>query len=483
MNLITFLLHKVKSIPDETALIQSKEDISLTYSQLYEKICRQAYFFSSMGIKKGTKVALMLPDSIDLVSSFLSLIYLGAVPVMIDNRSCQREFLCYLETSGTSICITHIKGHKISIDTLLTKCNQLFLLNQEDLCSDERSIPFYPDRLEKPAADFTYSREKSSAILFSYRGIGEPLPVRISERALLLNLTADARVSRVRQGMRVAHILPTTHIFALTSSVLCPLLWGAAVVILNNTMPGRMLSAIEKYRVNFLIAVPTIVRVLIKTWEKKPGNYDISCCTSAIIGGDSLDKDLFDKWESITGGGQLMQGYGLTETMPVLCNIPGSYKIESLGKPMKHVKTRIITAEGKEASKGEPGRLFISTPYMMTGYVKKHPETASLLREGWFDTGDIVREDQDGFFFFERRDKKIAKIGGSTVDYTEVENIASGCPGVKEVKLVLEPDPVWSEKMTLYVTGQHITREEVTDYLRHHLATYKIPKDIKIVSG
>lgn len=496
MNLIELLLRRVKSQPEAVALIQSKEDLSITFGALYEQIKKEAFFLYSQGVRKDTRVALKLPDSIELITLFFSLIYLGAVPALIDNRSCQREFLDYLKKSEARICITRIKGHKITVPALLKQCSSLILLSPAEESEKKENqqekepayIPLFPDKLETPGENFTYHKGKTGIILFSYRGLGYPLPVFLSEKGLLLNLAADAEVSQVKKGMKVAHILPTSHIFALTSSVLCPLLAGAAVVIVNNAMPGRILHAFETYKIDYLVGVPTIVKVLIKTWEKK--QYDLSSCKKAIIGGDRLEQALFDRWKEITGDCLLMQGYGLTETCPVLCNAPGSYKTLSLGKKMRGVKTKILSPEGTRVNKGTAGRLFVTSPFIMDGYCENCKETASLLYEGWFDTGDIVYEDKDGFFFMVKRDKNIAKIGGSTVDCTEVQNFASSCPGIKKAALFLEPDPLWSEKMVLEIIPDSPgtfsapqVKEKVLEYLRDNLATYKIPKEIRILNN
>jgi len=176
-----------------------------------------------------------------------------------------------------------------------------------------------------------------------------------------------------------------------------------------------------------------------------------------------------------------VEGFGLTETCPVICNPWQGFEKNSIGKPMKRVKIKITDKSDKIVKPGEIGKLHIKKRGMFSEYLNDPDSTKRLIKNGWFDTGDLVYRDRHDFLYFSKRDKEIAKIGGATVDINEIKKIILQNENVVSTEIIIQEDPLWQDKIVCSVAvKKDFTKEELIKYLRNNLSTAKIPKEINL---
>lgn len=477
MKLIKRLEKIASKYSDKIAVIDALFDRHYSYHDLLYDIKSLSYILHENGIKLDDRIALYFNNSYYQVVAFFSIIYIGAVPVLIDGNSCKEEIIKFLKSSNAITLIGGIDKKDILIDLSKRKDLGVFIFsNNEELIKEKTITLISYAYLRNNTNESTFNDKEGRVILFTYRGYGYPMPVVVSETALLHSITSNNFLTRIDSSLRISLILPFTHIFALTCNVLSPLSVGGTIVIIKSVMPGKILSFVENYKVNFMIVVPTLIRVFIH-YIKKSG-FKSSSPQRGIVGGDSFSKELFDEWLNLTGC-ILLQGYGLTETSAVLCNQWDNNKPDSLGKTMIGTSAKIIDEDGNELSCGRKGRLYIYTHSVMEGYHGRGDLTKEIKSDGWIDTGDIAWRDEDDFYYFVKRDKMIAKLGGITVDVKEVENVVNMHPDIQRAEIIIENDELWQEKLVCKVkTDKDLTKMDVYNFCKNYLSTSKIPKEI-----
>ena len=219
--------------------------------------------------------------------------------------------------------------------------------------------------------------------------------------------------------------------------------------------------------------------------SKDLARYDLTSIEAFLSGSAPLPVEVMRRFEELTGGGKVMEGYGLTEAAPVTHSNPreGTRKPGSVGIPMPDVDCKIVDLENgtREVDQGESGELCIRGPNLMDGYWRRPDETALVLRDGWLHTGDIVRMDEDGYFFVVDRMKEMIIVSGFKVYPREVDEVLFSHPAVLEAAAVGVPHPSKGEVVKAFVVlrpGMKVTAQELIDHCRANLAPYKVPVDI-----
>ncbi len=486
MNLISLLQNIVKKYSDKSAIIDADENINITYFDLFEKIKLLAFYYKSNGIDKDHKVGIFLRNSPFQITSFFSLLYLNAIPVLIDDQYTEREIKDCIDSSNIEFMISENHEKKILKLQSIENIKKIFIFSEnytensfENL---KKNFTFFNNssltsflNKEKKINQINDNDYFSKIILFTYRGIGKILPVILSEQAIINSINKNNLLTEVNSTLKISLFLPFTHILALTCNILSPLSVGGTIVITNLTQPYRILNTIEKYEINFIIAVPTLIKVLIHSIRKK--NYKLNSLKRGIVGGNKFSKILFDEWKELTGC-TLLQGYGLTETCPVFCNQWEKNKPDSMGLPMNNVMLKILNKEGNTLSVNQQGNLWIKTDSLMDGYYNMNDLNDNHIKDGWFDTGDIAYMDEEGFLYFVKREKKICKIGGITVDIIEIENQLRKHPDIIDIQLSIENDDLWQEKIVCRVKSRKkLDKLDILSYYNDKLTYNKIPKD------
>jgi long-chain acyl-CoA synthetase len=309
----------------------------------------------------------------------------------------------------------------------------------------------------------------------------------ISKGAALTHRNMVANMEQISQWMRpklvekeeiVITALPLYHIFALTVNCLSFMKIGARNVLITNPrdMPA-FIKDLKKYKFTVFTGVNTLFNGLLNRPEFS--SIDFSNFKIAVGGGMAVQDVVATKWKKLTGV-PLVEGYGLTETSPVLtCNpIDGSERIGTIGLPLPSTEIKIMDDEGNEVPVGENGEICARGPQVMPGYWNNPEESEMVFNDGWFKTGDIGRINEDGFIKIVDRKKEMINVSGFNVYPNEIENVISQHPKVLEVGAVGAKDEKSNEVVKVFVVrkDENLTKEELIVYCRESLTAYKVPK-------
>jgi long-chain acyl-CoA synthetase len=261
---------------------------------------------------------------------------------------------------------------------------------------------------------------------------------------------------------------------------------GCEIVLLPRFHADEAVKAIHKHRVTILSGVPVMFSMI--TDFPQVGRYDLHSIRVCLCGASPLPAEVQEGFERLSGV-KISEGYGLSEAGPTThCNpIHGEHPRGSMGLPFPDTEARVVDVETglRDIPIGEAGELIVRGPQVMRGYWKKEVDTQAVLRDGWLYTGDIVRRDEQGFFFFLDRKKDVIKPWGETVYPREVEDILFQHPAVREAVVVGAPDRHYGEAIKAFVVrkdGYDVSEKELIDHCRQSLARFKVPVAIEFRS-
>jgi len=280
------------------------------------------------------------------------------------------------------------------------------------------------------------------------------------------------------------------HVYGLVLGLLLGIATGATLVLLQK--PGdvdEMLHAITKYPVSYFPAVPSIFNLINNHPGVKRGDYKLNRIKACISGSAPLMEAVRENFENLTGA-SLVEGYGLSEAPTAThCNpILGEKRAGSIGLPLPDVECRIVSLENNQVDMpiGEEGELLIRGPQVMPGYFNHQEESSALLEGGWLRTGDIARMDAEGYFYLSGRIKDLIKVHGMQVRPTEIEQVLSEHPLIKECAVAGVPDEKSGERVKAWLVlqdGHEMALDNLRQYCQGKLAAYKIPVEVSICAS
>ncbi len=275
--------------------------------------------------------------------------------------------------------------------------------------------------------------------------------------------------------------LPLYHIFAFTVNLLGFYYMGARNILIPSPRPPSNLKrAFENYPITWLSGVNTLFNALLN--ERWFQEYPPKQLRASVAGGMSLHASVAERWRETTGT-PVVEGYGLTESSPVLTFNPlgGLVKDGSIGIPVPSTDLRSVDEHGNPTAAGEPGEIVARGPQIMKGYWQRDEDTAKTLRDGWLFTGDIGEMDEDGYFYIVDRKKDMILVSGFNVYPNEVEEVLAAHPKVDEAAVIGVPHEKSGEAVRAYVVPKDpsLTAEEVMSHARESLAAYKVPRSVE----
>ncbi|HPN70660.1 MAG TPA: AMP-binding protein, partial [Saprospiraceae bacterium] len=323
-------------------------------------------------------------------------------------------------------------------------------------------------------------------VLHQYTGgtTGVAKGAMLTNRNLIANMLQSEAAMKVllKEGEEIClSPLPMYHIFAFTVNVLAMVSLGAKTVLVTN---ARDLKSVLKEFNNNKITLFTGLNTLFNALLNHPDfdKYDYSHLKVTVGGGMAVQVAIAEKWEKATGN-KIFEGFGMTETSPVVCLNPldGRVRYGSIGMPVSSTEVRIVDEEGKDVPVGERGELITKGPQVMSGYYNNEAETAKVLKDGWMYTGDIAIMEPDGYFSIVDRKKDMILVSGFNVYPNEVEDELIKHPKIQEVAAVGVPSEQSGECVKVFVVkkDQSLTKEEVIAYAKEKLTGYKIPKEVE----
>ncbi|NEX78404.1 AMP-binding protein [Bacillus thermocopriae] len=503
-----YLTNAANKYPDKVALhFLGKE---LTYQQLYEAAQYFAgYLQANLGIEKGDRVAIMLPNCPQNVISFFGVLFAGGIVVETNPLYTERELEHQLKDSGAKAIITlDILYPKVSKVMPHTELKDIIVTGIKDFLPFPKNL-VYPYIQKKQYGivvkvkheghihllteilkqkknkwkQYSIDIDEDIALL-QYTGgtTGVAKGVMLTHKNIIANTTMNqAWVFKAKEAQEVIlGLLPFFHVYGLTTVMILSIKLAAKLVLLPKFDVLETLKTIEKQRPTIFPGAPTIYIGLLNHPDLK--KFDLSSINACVSGSAPLPQEVQEKFEAITGG-KLVEGYGLSEASPVTHSnfLWGVERVKgSIGVPYPDTDSKIVSIEtGEELRAGEIGEIVIKGPQVMKGYWNRPLETEEVLKDGWLFTGDLGYMDENGYFYIVDRKKDMIIASGYNIYPREIEEVLYEHPDVIEAVAVGIPDPYRGETVKAYIVlkeGSTVTEEEMNEFARKYLAAYKAPK-------
>jgi long-chain acyl-CoA synthetase len=487
------------------------EGRTISYAQLHQQAKRFSGVLAGLGVGRGTKVGLILPNCPQAVVALFGALRLGATVVQNNPLYTERELGHQLADAGVEVLVClDLTYERVKALRSRTSIREVIVTSVLDELSG----------LKRRLAPYTRKGKSASA------SIGKDEPVRRWRDALasapaapeLVEVDADhdlallqytGGTTGVSKGVMLSHanlrsnveqvrawfpdadpgrevmmaVLPFFHVYGLTVCLLLGLRLGAALVLLPRFDLDGVLAAVDKYRPTLFPGVPTMYVAINNAVEK--GGHDLSSIKACLSGAAALPLEVAERFERFSGG-RLVEGYGLSESSPVAIANPiyGKRKAGTIGMPIPDTLARVADPDdpSRTMPAGEKGELALAGPQVMHGYWNQPDETAQVLRDGWLLTGDMAVMDEEGYFSIVDRKKELIIAGGYNIYPREVEEVLYEHPKILEVCVAGVPDSYRGEIVKAFVvlrSGEQASTEEIREFAKTRLAAYKVPRAVE----
>jgi len=475
MDIAQVILSRSKENPAKAAFIF--KDGPVNFNQLKASVFKLAGSFLKLGIKKGDRVAIYLPNCPQYIYSYLAAWCIGATCVPLDFMLTEDELVSCLLHSEATLLITKHKAN-ISWGNLKVKLPDLKHIVS---CFDKTEEALSFDDLLSSGSDKTPVvdiKDRDYSIIFYTSGTtGKPKGVLINFRQLEAPpKSMDFFVGGIKGDDVAVCALPFSHLGGLIYIQNC-IFHGLTFVLIERFIPLEFLKSIPAYKVTCFWIVPSMYYAVLQLKEFE--TFDLSTLRWMVTFGASNSPEALRRFHQFCPKAHLLNGWGLTETNAPTVVLPrGSEKIESVGVPAPWIEVKAVNDNDKEIMSGEIGEVVVKSWVVTDGYFKDQELTLETLRKGWFHTGDLGKFDKEGFLYIVGRKKEMIKVGGEIVFEPEVESVIQRHPDIAEASVIGVADKLRGEVPKAYIVlkeGKIISAEDLRYFLRQHLAHFKIP--------
>lgn len=469
MNLGDLLRSAADRTPLKTALICGDE--SLSYEELDQSVTLLARWFLREGLRPGDRLAIHWSNSFQTVQLFFACFRAGLIVVPINTRLKASEIAYILGHSGAMMCFSQPEFEPIAREAA-AECRNLRIRTRIPL-------PLTPTPAETGTPDLPdVDADQPALIIYTSGTTARPKGVTHTHRTLIC--TAEGMSSIGVDGNQIVLVLTTMmHASGLYCDLLPAILGGTTAVLAPPFEPGAVLDLIERFRCSFTVGLPTLIHYLIEEQAKKP--RDVSSLRLVYAAGDAVPASLQERFQALFGI-PLLESFGMTECIPICrSNAVEGIRTGSIGRPAPEIEARAAGPSGVTVPENETGELAVRSATNFVGYWENPEATAETLREGWLYTGDLVRRDADGYFWFMGRKKEIIIRCGSNISPQEVEDALYQHPAVLQAGVIGTPHPVYGEQVVAFVSlrdGQETSEQQLIEFARKRLADYKTPERI-----
>jgi long-chain acyl-CoA synthetase len=479
---------------------------TVSYRQLDRLASRFAsYLQHELGLKKGDRFAIMVPNVLQFPVAFLGAQKLGVICVNTNPLYTPREMLHQFKDSGvTAIIILDLfldKLEKIIKETNIKMVISTSIGDQlpflkgtviQTVLKIKKQIPKHSLPVKKFTEAIKIGAQKphqspsighDDLAILQYTGgtTGLSKGAMLTQKNILSNMTqikAWAGEALSGGNNNVLTAIPLYHIFALSVNFLSFLMMGCHMYLVPKPVPIKnTVKMFEKYKINVMTGVNTLFNSM--THDPLFRKLAPKTIKIALAGGMALQESVSKSFQKITGV-RIIEGFGLTESSPVvICNLlEGEYRIGSCGIPLPSTEAKIVDDNGVEVKFGEVGELVVRGPQVMRGYWNQDEDTRKTIKDGWLWTGDIAKRDADGFFYIVDRKKDMVIVSGFNVYPSEIEDVLSTHPKILESAVIGVKDSKAGEAVKAFIVkkDESLTEEEVREFCKEQLTNYKRPK-------
>ncbi|PZU92449.1 MAG: o-succinylbenzoate--CoA ligase [Pseudanabaena sp.] len=490
MNLVQLLSQNFAKYSSKPVIVFGEN--TWTYQDLEDQIRDYASLLNQIGIKKGDRIAIQMPKSVEFLFLHLAILSIGAISLPLNPDYRGSEIVYFLSDSSSNLFIT-------TSDRLAQFQTEIqHLSNLQIILADQNSNPEYQPNIlgsllelvAQSPKEFvpTYSSGGNDIAMICYTSgtTGRSKGAMISHRNLIANMEALHEAWQWQDSDRLLHVLPLFHVHGLNVAVLGCLYAGATMIMVEKFEPRSAWRALEREQISIFMAVPTIYQRLISSWQDLESTPDLSKMRLFISGSAPLSDRQFDDFEKLTDF-RILERYGMTETGMNASNPidPKQRLPKSVGFPLKGVEILIVDSNGKSLRDGEVGEVWIRGENVFQGYWQMPDKTKESFVDGWFRSGDLGYVDPQGRLYLVSRAKELIITGGFNVYPKEIENILESHKSVKESAVIGIPDQDFGEKVVAAIAfheGLQVPLEDLIGHCKVSLASYKCPKQVFEVS-
>src|SRR5262245_40889199 len=464
--------------PHKTAVISKDEE--LTFEELNRRVHALAAHLQREGVRQGDRVGILLPNSTAIPLSYFATQKIGAVTVILDARLKGKELEGVLRDADLKLLIVHgqLFGEIEEAFKAMAPI-AVWVVGAEGERSFEKRLWAPGGGVELPGL---HSGD-DALILYTSGTTGEPKGVVLSYQNLAQYPLVMRKMGITDGSTMRGCVLPMSHI---VGPVVCNELAerGYTLVIFDQINPITLLEGIQRHRVTVFESVPIVFQLLLGV--KNLATYDTSSMKIAAMMGTSIPMPLLRAFQAVQPHIKVIQGYGLTETSPMITLVEpdkAESRTGSIGRAVPAVEVKIVDEHDNEAPIGEAGEIITRGPHVMKGYFRRPDATAQRIRNGWLYTGDVGKLEADGYFYHLGRRDDMIITGGLNVYPAEVENLIYTYPGVQETIVFAIPDAKRGHVIgAAFVPrpGANIVERELLTFLRSNLANFKVPQKIVV---
>lgn len=482
-NFAATMLRRAALTPARTALIFEEHELS--YGDFADRVRRQAQLLRDSGVCVGDRVGYLGFNHPALLETLFAAQTLGAIFVPLNFRLTAEELTFIINDAGVQSLVVDDALRPVVETARANLCCRHYFSSESE-AANWRHLGNERQQAEPIDGAVSVDQHDVAVIMYTSGTTGLPKGAMLTHGNLIWNNINASMAFGGTQDDVILTAAPLFHIGGLNVMTLHAFHLGARVVLLRNFDPAQVLADFERYRVTHMFGAPAMF--LFISQQPKFAETDLSSIETIVCGAAPVPVSLIELWGE--RGVPFCQGYGLTETAPFSAFLTpefGVSKLGSAGQPPLYSDTRIVDPDNQPLPPGEKGEICLRGPNIMKGYWNRPEATAAAIdSEGWFHSGDIGYQDEEGFLFISDRLKDMVISGGENVYPAEVEGVLYKHDAIAEVAVIGTPDEKWGEAVTAIVAlkeGQSLSLEELREFAEPHLARYKLPLRLEFVEA
>ncbi|MCX6641610.1 MAG: AMP-binding protein [bacterium] len=479
-NLARLLKDQAETNPDQVLYLYNGAQYEA--KTVWDRTLRLGAALKSLGVERGTRIILMLPNTPEFVIAYYAILSAGGVVIPINTMLREREIHYLMEDSEALAIIAPAENSQdvlAASQSLVTMKNLLLLgenlpagaLNLEQLINDN-----------DPAGDLIeVEADETACILYTAGTTGRPKGAELTHHALSNIARTSVNLLQIRPRDRLLGVLPFFHTFGQSLIMNAALVAGAAVAPVPEFNPEVVMKLVQEEHISIFLANPSMYNLILA--DPDLIQIDFSSVRFCISGGAALQPEVMQAFE-IAYQTTMLEGYGLCETsgFATFNHMRREHRPGSIGTPIDGVEVKIVDADGSSAVPGEVGEIAVNSEYLLKGYLNRPEATRAVLRDGWFFTGDLARREEDGYIYIVDRKTDMIMKGGFSVYPVEIENLLLSHPDIAEAAVIGISDPMQGEEIKTCIVlraESTLTTDDLSKYCRERMARYKCPKYIQ----
>ncbi len=484
MDVGQILTLTANKFPDRTAILF--EEKRFNYQEFNGRVNQFAHFLLHLGLRKGEKVAALLFNSNQFAEVYFATAKTGGVFTPINFRFAPDEAQYVIHHSDARFFVF---GDEFSdlVEKIRLKLNKVkFFISAGNPPSGAFDYESLLNKSSREEPDLALSEKDLCQLMYTSGTTGRPKGVLITHRNVLWNLVNALLGREEKEGEISLVIGPLYHTAALNNHFTIRVAMAGTNILLKRFEPKRVMEIIEKEKVTVISGAPVVYHHLLALpdVERFDTRSVTKCTTGSSILPDETKKRLLKLFPNAKG---VYDVYGCTEASPnitILKAVDSLRKQACVGLSLPFLEVKIVDDKDRDISQGEVGELICRGPNVMKGYYKDQKATQEVLKKGWLHTGDLARMDEEGFIYIVDRKKDMIVSGGENIYPREIEEVLYHHPKIQDVAVIGVPDQFWGESVKAFIVlkrGKSMKKEDVIEYCKSHLASYKKPKVVEFV--